>query len=209
MKRIVIIGAGDGGRIISELAKQQGFKILGFIDDNKKLQKKLVNGYKVIGTSNDLRKFPGMGFVVVIGTDMQARNRLFETALRARLKPVNIIHQSVIVDKTAKIGQGVIISVGCIIGSFTEVKDNVLLFAGTILEHDCHIGKNVCCSARVSMGRVSVGENTFLGINSCVLPGVVIGKNVIVGAGSVVLKDIPDNTVVAGVPARIIRKNNG
>jgi UDP-3-O-[3-hydroxymyristoyl] glucosamine N-acyltransferase len=80
-----------------------------------------------------------VGFVVTIGTDMQARNRLFETALRARLKPVNIIHQSAIVDKTAKIGQGVVISAGCIIGVFTQVKDNVLIFAGTILEHDCHI----------------------------------------------------------------------
>lgn len=53
-------------------------------------------------------------------------------------------------------------------------------------------------------GRIVVGENTFIGANVVILPNVYIGKNCIIGAGSVVTKSIPDNSVVAGVPARVI-----
>lgn len=53
-------------------------------------------------------------------------------------------------------------------------------------------------------GKVSIGDNCFIGINTIILKGVSIGRNCIVGAGSVVTKDIPDNCVVCGVPAKVI-----
>ena len=53
-------------------------------------------------------------------------------------------------------------------------------------------------------GRISVGDYTFIGYNATILPGVTIGKNCVIGAGSVVTKDIPDGSVVAGVPAKFI-----
>ena len=54
-------------------------------------------------------------------------------------------------------------------------------------------------------GPVRVGNNVFIGLNSILLPGVTVGNNVIIGAGSVVNRDVPDNSVVAGVPAKIIK----
>jgi acetyltransferase-like isoleucine patch superfamily enzyme len=54
-------------------------------------------------------------------------------------------------------------------------------------------------------GRISVGNNVFIGSNVIILPNVVIGNNVVIGSGSVVTKNVPDNVVVAGNPARIIR----
>lgn len=54
-------------------------------------------------------------------------------------------------------------------------------------------------------GRVSIGDDVFVGMNSIILPGVTIGSRVVVGAGSIITKDIPDNVVVAGNPARIIK----
>ena len=54
-------------------------------------------------------------------------------------------------------------------------------------------------------GQIIVGDNTFIGIKSIIMPGIKVGKNVIIGAGSIVTKDIPDNTVVAGIPARKIK----
>lgn len=56
----------------------------------------------------------------------------------------------------------------------------------------------------IKYGRIRVGERTFIGCNSTILPGVTIGKRCVIGAGSVVTKDVPDGTVVAGVPARVV-----
>ncbi len=56
----------------------------------------------------------------------------------------------------------------------------------------------------VRFGKIKVGNDSFIGAHSIIMPGVTIGKNCVVGAGSVVTKDIPDRTVVAGVPARVI-----
>jgi len=54
-------------------------------------------------------------------------------------------------------------------------------------------------------GRIIIGNNVFIGINSIIMPGVKIGNNVVIGAGSIVNKDIPDNVVVAGIPAKVIK----
>lgn len=210
MNELVIIGAGSGGRLISEFIKQQeNFKILGFLDDNKALQGKKVNGFKVIGTSANLKKFSGSGFVVSVGTKMKARGSLFKKAMAAGLIPVNLIHSSAVVDKTAVIGRGVIILPNCVVGPFSRIGDNSFVFSSCVIEHDCVLSENVYLSPAVSLaGNVRISRNTFLGIDSCVIEGIRIGSRVIVGAGSVVLKNVPDNSVVCGVPARFLRKNN-
>lgn len=53
-------------------------------------------------------------------------------------------------------------------------------------------------------GRIHVGEHTFIGCKSIIMPGVTIGKRCVIGAGSLVTKDIPDGAVACGVPARVI-----
>ena len=56
----------------------------------------------------------------------------------------------------------------------------------------------------IKYGKIHVGERTFIGCNSTILPGVTIGKRCVIGAGSVVTKDIPDGTVACGVPAKVV-----
>lgn len=210
MEKIVVIGAGEGGRIVSQLVREQNdFEILGFIDDDESLQGKIVNGYKVIGMNADLKRFCGNGFVVAVGVNMKKRKVLFERAVDARLRPINVIHKTAVIDRSAKIGKGTIILANCVINPFATVGKNVFIFTGTIIEHDAIIGNNVYFSTGVNLGGgVKIGNNTFLGINSCTVKGITIGSNVIVGAGSVVLKNVPDHTVVAGVPAKVLRKND-
>jgi len=205
----VIIGAGGGGRLVSQLVKeQQEFEVIGLIDDNEAVQGNTINGYKIIGTTADLKRLGGIGFVIAVGMNMKARSMLFEKAMDATLEPINVIHRTVIIDKSAQVGKGAIILANCVINPFATVGKNVFIFTGTIIEHDTHIGNNVYFSPGVSIaGGVKVGDNTFFGISSCTVEGITIGSHVIVGAGSVVLKDVPDNTVVAGIPAKILRKN--
>lgn len=211
MKKIIIIGAGDGGRLVSEFVREQNkFKIIGFIDDNELLQGKVINGYRVIGTSEDLKKFRKYRFVIAVGMNMVARDELFKKAISAMLEPINFIHRTAVIAKSVKIPRGVIILPNCVVNPFVTLGENIFMFTGTVIEHDVHIGNNVYFSPGVSLaGYVKVGDNSFLGINSCVIEGINVGTNVIVGAGSCVLEDVPDNTVVAGVPAKVLRKNHG
>lgn len=68
----------------------------------------------------------------------------------------------------------------------------------------CHDASTKTFLNYTKIGRVTIGDNVFIGAESVVLPGVTIGNNVIVGANSTVTHDVPDNTVVAGSPARVI-----
>ena len=88
-----------------------------------------------------------------------------------------------------------------------EIGDNVTITRGVaFVNHDGGValfrkeypGFNV-------YGKIKIGNNVFIGINSIILAGVNVGDNVVIGAGSIVNKDIPDNVVVAGIPAKIIK----
>lgn len=85
-----------------------------------------------------------------------------------------------------------------------HIGANCLIASGTtILSHDhCKRIKN-----QPLLKDTYIGRNCFVAVNSTILPGVTIGDEVIIGAGSVVTKDVPSRVIVAGNPARIIRQN--
>ena len=82
------------------------------------------------------------------------------------------------------------------------IGDNTTLTDVKILAHDASTNKQL---GFTKIGKVSIGTNCFIGAKTLILPGVTIGDRVIVGAGSVVTKDIPSNTVAVGNPCRVIK----
>lgn len=83
-----------------------------------------------------------------------------------------------------------------------EIGDNVTMAPRVhVLAHDASTKQFLNYT---KIGRVTIGNNVFIGAESVILPGVTIGNNVVVGANSTVTKDIPDNTVVAGTPAKVL-----
>lgn len=83
-----------------------------------------------------------------------------------------------------------------------SIGNNVTMSIGvTVLAHDASTEKLL---GYTKIGQVNIKDNVFIGANSTVLPNVTIGSNSIIGAGSIVTHDVPDNTVVAGNPAKMI-----
>lgn len=86
-------------------------------------------------------------------------------------------------------------------GFLLTIGNNVTLSNAKILTHD---GSTKRALGYSRVGRVTIGDNVFVGAGAIILPGVTIGNDVIVGAGAVVTKDVPNDSVVAGNPAKVI-----
>lgn len=102
-----------------------------------------------------------------------------------------------------QIGLGCNILANSIISNGTTIGMGGIIYFNVSITHDCKIGDFVELSPGVTLlGRSAVGDFSQIGANATILPGVKIGHNVIVGAGAVVTKDVEDNTVVVGIPAK-------
>jgi len=205
--KIVILGAGEQGKLALNLLKQEKKKVAGFLDDNKNLAGRSIEGVKVLGGTDNLKAVKADSFVIGIGSSsMGARKKLFETAINAGLKPYSLVHKTAFIDKTVKQGNGLTIFPNVTVNMGAEIGNDVIIYSGSVVEHESIIGDHCYISPGVNLaGNVKVGEGTFIGIGANVIQHINIGRNVIIGAGAVVLEDVPDNAVIAGVPAKILR----
>ena len=105
-----------------------------------------------------------------------------------------------------ELGVGVVIMAGCTINPNSKVGDFCFFATGAILEHDCTMHDFASISAgSLTGGKVVIGKYTALTLGVIVMDRVTIGENVVVGSGSLVTKDLPDNVLVYGTPAVIVR----
>lgn len=126
----------------------------------------------------------------------------------ARIEPGAIIRDKVLIQKNAVIMMGAVINIGAEIGEGTMVDMNAVLGARAKVGKNSHIGAGAVIAGVLeppSKSPCEIGDNVLIGANAVVLEGVKIGSNSVVAAGSVVVEDVPENVVVAGSPAKIIK----
>ena len=131
--------------------------------------------------------------------------------INARIEPGAVIRDEVSIGDGAVIMMGAIINIGAVIGKGTMIDMGAVLGGRATVGDNCHIGAGTVLAGVVepaSATPVIVEDDVLIGANAVVIEGVHIGKGSVVAAGSVVIEDVPDGVVVAGVPARIIKKKD-
>ncbi|SET62175.1 2,3,4,5-tetrahydropyridine-2,6-dicarboxylate N-acetyltransferase [Natronincola peptidivorans] len=127
----------------------------------------------------------------------------------ARIEPGAIIREKVEIHKNAVIMMGAVINIGAIIGEGTMIDMNVVVGGRGIIGKNCHIGAGAVVAGVVeppSATPVTIEDDVVIGANAVILEGVRIGKGSVVAAGAVVTTDVPENVVVAGTPAKVIKE---
>ncbi|MCF0170145.1 acetyltransferase [Fusobacterium varium] len=209
MKDVVIIGAGGFARevawLIEEINKKnEQWNILGFIDDNSENVGKSLNGYKIIGNTDYLNEMNKNIYAVIAIGNGKTRKKIVEK-LKKRKFGI-LIHPNVSISDTISIGEGSIICSGNILTVNISIGKHVIINLDCTIGHDAVIKNFSTFLPGTNLsGETIVEECSTLGTGSTVIQGIKIGKNVMVGAGAVVIRDIIDDSTAVGNPARTIK----
>jgi sugar O-acyltransferase (sialic acid O-acetyltransferase NeuD family) len=209
-KKIVLIGAGKHAMLIAEkLLSMPEFKMHGFIDNKKVRLPQFIKekGYKILGDDTLLSRLnKDIHVHLCLGANlMDVRKKLIMKIRSLNLNVATVVHPSAQIEPSVHLGAGVTILVNAVINTNAHIGDYCCINTGAVVEHDCVLGDNVFVQPRsVLAGNVSVGEDSIIGIGAVVRDGIKIGRNCLIGGSAFVSKDIPDNSIAYGVPAKIV-----
>ena len=173
---------------------------------------KIVFGdWKELGSILELNKDRIEDIVIENDCRNSAIPMLDKKNINARIEPGAVIREQVEIGDRAVIMMGAIINIGAVIGEGSMIDMGAVLGGRATVGKNCHIGAGAVLAGVIeptSAEPVRIGDGTLVGANAVVIEGVQVGKNCVVAAGAVVIEDVPDNMVVAGCPARIIKERD-
>lgn len=212
-KRCVLLGGGGHASVLIDALRMSGIAVPHAVldADAAKWGQELL-GVPIVGGDDLLPKVIAEGvryFAVGLGSagDSSHRERLFNLGLKLGLEPLTIVHPSAVCSQYAGVELGCQLLPGCIINAGARLGANVIVNSGAVVEHDCVLENHVhvATGARLASG-VTVGLGAHIGAGATVKQLISIGARSVVGAGAVVVSDVPDDTVAVGVPARPLKK---
>ena len=140
---------------------------------------------------------------VAIG-DNHIRAKVGERLKNAGFELVTLIHPHAIVSSTAEIADGVLVNAGAIVNAGAKLKTGCIVNSGAIVEHGCTVGAYAHLSPAAKLGgSTCIGQKTWICIGATVIDGIHVGNESILAAGSVLLGNLPDRVMAAGVPAKV------
>ena len=206
---ILIIGAGGHGQVVADIFRARYASRLisdhvGFVDDDRARLGCRFVGSPVLGTLDQVHEIAHDAVIVAIGHNA-TRSGIFHTLLAAGERIAIAQHPRSIVAEDVTIGAGSMLCAGAIVSTGAAIGRDAIVNTGATVDHHSTIGNHVHIGPGVHMGgEVRVDDGALIGIGATVIPGIQIGAWSIVGAGAVVIRDVPPGTTVVGCPAEPI-----
>lgn len=180
-----------------------------FIDDASEKNGQTLIDLKIMNFQQAIDQYglDGIEFIMAIG-EPAVKDVVFEKVNNAGAHVTNLIFPDFIMPRGTTYGKGLVVHKASGLPPCSEFGNNVLIQGKAVMGHDLKVGDNVVISSLSFIGgNTTIGRNTYIAPGSLLRNGINIGENAIVGMGAVVTKDVPDNAVVVGNPAKIIRYN--
>jgi sugar O-acyltransferase (sialic acid O-acetyltransferase NeuD family) len=202
-KKIILVG---GFHEMIELCEQCNVSIVGIFDNDRTGE---YMNYKILGTDQDAKNKADQykQFPVILSPDKPSlREKLFHFyqdagySFEGLISPTACISRTARIDRLAVIQHGVNVSANASIGSLVKLNSLCNIMHDAIVDDFTTVAPNA-----VVLGYVKIGRGCYIGANSTILPEKKLGHRIMVGAGAVVTKDVPDDMTIAGVPARGIK----
>lgn len=209
----VIIGAGTYGEVYLAYLQEAGVEIVGFLDDDPKFIGGSVRGVPVLGGISmmaTIKQTHGVEAVYCPLGNNKLRVKFLSMAKEYGLQTPNYIHPSVIISPNVTIGNGVYILLGTSIMPHTVIKDYVMISMNVSPAHHNVLDEGVFLSTGCNFGAsIHAHQYVYCGIASTIMTGLhELGEDCLIGAGAVVIKDVPEKAVMAGVPAKVLKFKN-
>ncbi|MBN2043754.1 MAG: acetyltransferase [Anaerolineales bacterium] len=215
LQKVVIIGAGGFGREVLDVLEAANqvsptFEIIGFISDPEyQLPGTLINNQPVLGGFDWLAAHKAEAKAICGVGSPAARQNMIQQAAKLGVEFFSVIHPRAITTRWMTLGEGSIITAGCILTNNITIGNHVHLNLDCTVGHDAVLEDFVTVSPGVHIsGNVTLKRGSFIGTGANIIEGKTIGEGSVIGAGSVVVKDIPDHVTAVGIPAKPIKTHS-
>lgn len=203
-RNLILIGGGGHCKSVIDVAESAGYNILGILDMPEDIGKSVLD-YKVIGTDDDIPQFADKAeFIITVGfiKSPAIRMRIFDKVREAGGKLATVISSTAHVSRYASIGEGTVVMHQAVVNAGARIGENCIINTFCNIEHDAVIGDQCHISTGTMVnGDCKVGKMCFIGSQSVLANGISICDDVIVGAGSLVRKNILKPGIYSGNPA--------
>jgi sugar O-acyltransferase (sialic acid O-acetyltransferase NeuD family) len=205
--KVIVVGARGFGVVVADLllaARTHGLAVepVGFVDDDPAASGQEVAGLPVLGSILQLCGMPHDAVVVAVA-DNRTRAALFRVLERQGERFVAAAHPAAVIAPETEIGEGILICAGAVVSPAVTIGRDVILNTACSVDHHARVGDHVHLGPGARVGsETQIAEGAVVGMGAVVLPGRQVGRRAVVGAGAVVTRDVPDDVVVIGTPAR-------
>jgi sugar O-acyltransferase (sialic acid O-acetyltransferase NeuD family) len=202
--KLALLGASGHGKVIAEIAELIGYNDVIFFDDAWPA-KKQIEAWFIEGDTESLiaRKNEFDACIVSIGNNSIREKKQCDLQQQG-LCLASLVHPNAVVSRYASVNVGTVIMAGAVVNAFTKIGRGCIVNTGATIDHDCLLHDFVHISPGVHLaGDVRVSACSWIGIGASIKQGMSIGAKTTIAAGSVVISNIPADSIALGVPAKV------